>query len=121
MTEHRIGPADDIDAGEHIVVEVNGRDVGVFNVNDEYFALLSWCPHQGGPLCEGPTGGTIEEEFDPDSLTTSKTWAREGEVVTCPWHGWEFDVTSGQCLSKRDLALPTYDIESREGTLYLEF
>ena len=64
----------DIPAGEGRVAEVDGRQVAVFNVGGRFCAIDNVCSHRGGPLGEGMVAGT---------------------VVTCPWHGWQFDVTTG--------------------------
>jgi nitrite reductase/ring-hydroxylating ferredoxin subunit len=83
--------ADELAPGEHRVVQVGRRSIGVFRVGDEYYALADHCPHQGGPLCRGrvaplaTAGAPGEVALDPDRL-----------FVACPWHGWEYDVTTGQ-------------------------
>ena len=73
------------------LVDVAGRPIGVFNVDGEFFALLNRCPHQGGPLCEGSLGGLVEA---PSRASTATRGA--GEILRCPWHGWEFDIRTGQ-------------------------
>lgn len=64
----------DIPVNQGKVVPVNGKSIAVFNVNGQFCAINNTCPHRGGPLGEGDL---------------------EGTVVTCPWHGWQFDVTTG--------------------------
>ena len=82
---------DEIPAGQRKIVEVAGRSIGVFNVGGEFFALRNRCPHQGGPLCLGPLGG-----FVSSSGPGEYTYSRQGEILRCPWHGWEFDIRTGQ-------------------------
>jgi nitrite reductase/ring-hydroxylating ferredoxin subunit len=86
-----VGTVDEIPPGERKIVDVDGRSIGVFNVGGEYFALLNRCPHQGGPLCRGNTHGFLRSagvgEFH---------YTRAGEIVRCPWHGWEYDLRTGQ-------------------------
>jgi 3-phenylpropionate/trans-cinnamate dioxygenase ferredoxin subunit len=83
--------ADALKAGERLIVDVDGRSVGVFNVDGNFFALLNRCPHQGGPLCLGEIFDLVESDgpgdfqLDPDV-----------QLVACPWHGWEFDLRTGQ-------------------------
>lgn len=91
MTKHIVATVDEIPAGTHKVMEVAGRAIGVFNINGEYFAIRNQCPHQGGPLCHGRVTGFI--------LATAPgqySYTRRGEIVRCPWHGWEFDIKTGQ-------------------------
>jgi len=86
-----VASVDEIPPGERKIVDVDGRSIGVFNVGGEYFALLNRCPHQGGPLCRGNTHGFLRSagvgEFH---------YTRAGEIVRCPWHGWEYDLRTGQ-------------------------
>jgi 3-phenylpropionate/trans-cinnamate dioxygenase ferredoxin subunit len=91
MTRYIVAAAAEIPPGARKLVEVAGRSIGVFNIGGEFFALKNTCPHQGGPLCEGPLGSWIESRAPGDY-----TLRRPGEMLRCPWHGWEFDVRTGQ-------------------------
>ncbi len=82
---------DEIPPGGRKVVEVAGRSIGVFNVGGEFFALRNRCPHQGGPLCEGHLLGFLRSPRPGEY-----EYSRKGEILRCPWHGWEFDVRTGQ-------------------------
>lgn len=114
--EIRLGDARDFPPGTHRVVQVDGREIGVFNINGELYGLPNICPHQIGPLCEGKVSGTLtatlESEWKPQ-------WVHEGEIVTCPWHGLEFHVPTGQCLAFRHITLRRYDVSVREGQVLL--
>jgi nitrite reductase (NADH) small subunit len=98
----------DLPPGQHIVVTVRGREMGVFNVGGHYYALPNACFHQNGPLCRGATSGTLvvsaETGWKPQ-------WACEGEIVICPWHALEFNVTTGQCLAYPNRRLPTWEVQ----------
>ena len=74
-------------------MEVAGLSIGVFNVHGQFYALKNTCPHQAGPLCLGSLKGTTLPSQPGEYL-----WGREGEILRCPWHGWEFDVTTGQSI-----------------------
>jgi len=112
---HHVTAADDIADGERIIVEVSGREIAVFHSNGEYYALSNYCTHQGGPACEGLLGGTLDVD-DDDELV----WACEDEIVACPWHGWEFDITDGTHTASDEYRLPTYDVHVRDGDVYVE-
>jgi 3-phenylpropionate/trans-cinnamate dioxygenase ferredoxin subunit len=86
-----VARADEIAPGERKLVRVGGRSIGVFNVGGEYYALRNRCPHQGGPLCEG-------FQFAPLRSAGPGEYARgaDGEIIRCPWHGWEFSVRTGR-------------------------
>ncbi len=82
---------DEIGPGKRKIVEVAGRSIGIFNIGGEFFALRNRCPHQGGPLCSGVLWGSVTSNGPGDYQ-----YGRPGEIVRCPWHGWEFDVRTGQ-------------------------
>jgi nitrite reductase/ring-hydroxylating ferredoxin subunit len=86
-----VAKVEDIPEGGRILVTVAGREIGVYKVDGSLYGLLNRCPHVGGPLCEGQFVGDVsaavpgEIRFDPSR-----------KLVACPWHNWEFDVTTGQ-------------------------
>ena len=79
---------DELTEGEPTVVDVDGTDVALFVVDGEYYALNNVCPHQGGPLGDGKV---------------------EDDCVYCPWHGWQFDVATGEHVQGED-TVGTYDV-----------
>ena len=80
-------------------VVVKETVLAVYNLDGEFKVLDGICPHQGGPLGKGSLSGC---------------------VVTCPWHGWQFDVTTGKhCLNER-LCHPTYPVLVEEDGIYIE-
>jgi 3-phenylpropionate/trans-cinnamate dioxygenase ferredoxin subunit len=91
MAKYIVATVDEIPPGERKLVEVAGRLVGLFNVNGSFFALRNQCPHQGGPLCNGRLTG-----FLMASVPGEYSYTRQGEMIRCPWHGWEFDIKTGQ-------------------------
>jgi nitrite reductase (NADH) small subunit len=93
MTTYVVARGDEIPPGERKIVEVAGRSIGVFNVDGSYYALRNACPHQGAPLCLGSIQGTAET-----SRPGEYVWGREGQILRCPWHGWEFDLTTGRSV-----------------------
>lgn len=96
MKKHVIGTIDEIKVGERKIVEIEGRSISVFNVNGEFYALRNVCPHQGAPVCEGSVGGmTICGEQEK---LNELTFVKSGEILRCPWHGWEFDIKTGKSI-----------------------
>lgn len=120
MAEHVVANTVELEDGDRIVVEIEGREVAVFQIGGEYYAYLNWCAHQGGPCCEGVLTGTVEGSYDRETNEVSLTWGREGEILNCPWHGWEYDVISGECLSRPDIALPSYAVTVSDGEIIVE-
>ena len=81
------------------LVEVNGKTIALFKCEGKVCAIYSVCPHQGGPLEEG-------------GLT--------GKIVTCPWHGWDFDVTNGQCSFNEKIKVTTFNVKEEGEDVYVE-
>ena len=102
-----VGTAADFPPGTHRVVEVDGREVGVFNIGGRLYGLANRCAHQGGPLCAGKvvTGTLVSEapDFKP-------RWTLDGEIVACPWHGLEYHVPTGRCLADPRISIRRYDV-----------
>jgi len=91
MARYAVGTVGEIPPGSRKIVLVAGRSVGVFNIHGEFFALRNRCPHQGGPLCTGHLIGLVLS-----SRPSEYRYVRDSEILRCPWHGWEFDVKTGQ-------------------------
>jgi 3-phenylpropionate/trans-cinnamate dioxygenase ferredoxin subunit len=91
MARHILGAVSEFPVGSRRRVEVEGRAIGIFNLKGEFFALLDRCPHEGGSLCRGDVVGLLESD-DPGRYR----YTRHGEMVKCPWHGWEYDIRTGQ-------------------------
>jgi nitrite reductase/ring-hydroxylating ferredoxin subunit len=116
MAKHVVAAADDIPPGSRKLVTVKGRPVVVFNVAGEYFGLLNRCPHQGGNLCEGKLTGLLEAA-EPGQYR----YSRQGEILRCPWHGWEFDVRTGQSYCEPDkIKARKFDVSLTEGRSIVE-
>jgi nitrite reductase/ring-hydroxylating ferredoxin subunit len=92
-----VATAGEIPVGGSKAATVAGREIAIFNLGGEYFALLNRCPHEGGPLCEGRRTALFESKR-PGTFTTS----RPGEILRCPWHGWEFDIRTGRSYCDPD-------------------
>jgi 3-phenylpropionate/trans-cinnamate dioxygenase ferredoxin subunit len=103
---HPVGRVSELPPGERKIVTVGGRSIGVFNVHGSFYALRNACPHQGAPLCKGSVHGTA-----PDTEPGEYAWGREGEILRCPWHGWEFDLTTGRSLfNPHKVRVRSYDV-----------
>jgi nitrite reductase/ring-hydroxylating ferredoxin subunit len=91
MAGHVVANVDEIAPGASKIVTVRGREIGVFNVGGVFYALINRCPHEGAPLCRGRLIGLMQADRPGEYRLT-----RAGEMLRCPWHGWEFDIRTGQ-------------------------
>ena len=99
--------------GARKLVEIEGRSIGVFNVKGQYVAVLNLCPHELAPVCLGRVEGTTLP-----SPVGEFRWGREGEILFCPWHGWEFDLLTGQALTDKR-RLRRYPVAVENETIYV--
>jgi NAD(P)H-dependent nitrite reductase small subunit len=91
--------AGDLGPGQAREVTVDGQPVAIFNVDGSFHALTSRCPHRGGPLGQGFV---------------------EGSQVSCPWHNWTFDVTTGENVVSADMKVPRHEVKVEDGQVYVK-
>jgi len=112
MTKYVVASVEEIPPGGRKLVEVRGRPIVIFNLQGEYFGMLDRCPHQGGSLCEGHLVGLVEAGAEPGEYK----YSRPNEIVRCPWHGWEFDIRTGESRCEPDKIRSTqYPVEIETG------
>lgn len=91
MAWHVVARKSEIPPNERLIVTVKGREIGIFNLDGEFFAIVNKCPHQGAALCKGLIGS-----FADSPQPGTYQLVRQGEFLRCPWHQWEFDLRTGQ-------------------------
>lgn len=116
MSRHVICRVEELPPGESRLVTINGRTVGIFNVAGSHHALLNRCPHLAAPLCKGVVTGLITSPAQYKA-----EFSRDGEILRCPWHGWEFDILTGRSVyNPHRIRVRTYQVliepEAGEGT-----
>ena len=111
MSRHVVARVGEIAPGQRKIIAVGGRRIGVFHSNGEYFALLDRCPHQGASLCSGMLVSLVDSSGPGEYRMT-----RQGEMLRCPWHGWEFDIRTGQSwCDPSKLRVKTYPVSVEPG------
>ena len=113
---HPVAKIEELGPGQRKLVIVAGREIGVFNVDGAFYALRNICPHRGAPLCHGRLRPLM---ISPGVYQVDSE--REGEILKCPWHQWEFDIKTGRALFDDTLRVKTYDVrqEGEEIVVYL--
>ena len=101
--------------GERRIVEVDGRRVAVFNLGDRYVAYVDRCLHQGGPVCSAGTLHPFLTAEIMDDGEVREFFAEGARVIACPWHGWEYDLATGEALWDRRRRLRPARVEA-DGT-----
>jgi nitrite reductase/ring-hydroxylating ferredoxin subunit len=111
MARHVVAAAAELPPGSRKLVTVKGRAIALFNVAGEFFALLNRCPHRGGSLCEGKLTGLVGSS-EPGHYD----YSRSGEILRCPWHGWEFDIRTGKsCWAPDKVRARSYAVSVESG------
>ena len=110
MAKHVVARVSEFQPGTRRIIDAGGVSVGVFSIDGEFYALRNSCPHQGGELCLGPTVGLATAE-KPGEIH----YSREGEILRCPWHGWEFDLATGRSVfDPNRTRVKSYPVEVEE-------
>ncbi|HBK07225.1 MAG TPA: 2Fe-2S ferredoxin [Acetobacteraceae bacterium] len=115
-TDTPIGEIEAFSIGKMHIVQAGGFEIGVVRHDDNSFhAIRNRCPHKGAPLCQGSFGGTMLP-----SAPSELHYGLEQTVVRCPWHGYEFDLATGQGLfSNENMRVRTFPVTVRDGIAYL--
>jgi nitrite reductase (NADH) small subunit len=95
----RAAKKDEVPAGTIREFQLDGKTVAVANVAGKLFAINNVCLHRGGPLGQGDLAG---------------------QTVTCPWHGWQYDVTTGKLMTNPAIGVETYKVELRGDDIFVE-
>ena len=96
MREVAIGKVAAFPMSGRKVVEVDGVAIGVFRRNGSFTAYENVCPHMGGPVCQGKVIARVEERVAEDKTSLGFSFSKEQTNIVCPWHGYEFDISTGQ-------------------------
>src|SRR5215471_1141864 len=91
----------------------------VFKDRGEFHAYSNYCLHQGGPACEGLIIAKVEERIMPDKTSKGLYFSDSETHFVCPWHGYEYDIKTGECVSDRKLKLRRYKIVQRGDDVYV--
>jgi nitrite reductase/ring-hydroxylating ferredoxin subunit len=100
--------------GDRLVRDFDGLSIGVFNVAGHLYALHNRCPHRGGALCLGPVTGTALGDAGFDFV-----YGREGELIRCAWHGWEFEIATGRSLADPSVRARTFPVAVEDGAVVM--
>jgi nitrite reductase/ring-hydroxylating ferredoxin subunit len=101
------------------LVDLDGVEVAVLLAGDRVVAYENRCLHQGGPVCEGMIIGRVVPQLDEDKRVLGETFSTSELHIACPWHGWEFDLATGECATDRRRRLRKFEVAERDGSVFL--
>ena len=96
---HSVGKIQDVENGKSLILDLSGKRVALFKIEDQFYAIENTCPHRGGPLGEGEVGGM---------------------QVTCPWHAWTFDLKTGSCVNIPGNKIKTFPVKIEKEEILIE-
>ncbi len=99
MAKMKVAETSDLAPGQGKVVQVNGKAIALFNADGKFYAIDNTCLHRGGPLGEGDL---------------------DGKIVTCPWHGWQYDVTTGANEMNPSIKVATVPVSVEGSAVFVE-
>jgi nitrite reductase/ring-hydroxylating ferredoxin subunit len=105
--------------GERRIVSHAGCEIGVFHWQGQFYAYENLCVHQGGPACEGIMMHKVEDVIGPDRTWAGQRFSAQEMHFVCPWHGYEYDLKTGECAADRKLRLKSFQVVKRGEDIYV--
>jgi len=102
------GSASELKEGKCKIIEGQNLSIGIYKVQEKFYAVQNYCPHMGAPLCKGRLGSTYRPSTSSLPLFQE---ALKNRVLCCPWHGWEFDIVTGKNLSGTKARIRTFETQ----------
>jgi nitrite reductase/ring-hydroxylating ferredoxin subunit len=118
MAEQFVGKASEFKDGDRQIVRIGEQEIGIFKHEGEFYAYSNFCLHQGGPSCEGLTIARVEERLRPDKTSMGLHFTNDMNFV-CPWHGYEYDMKTGEHVANRKVKLRKYDVVQKGNDVYV--
>lgn len=115
-----VAASGDVPEGDGVLVRLDdGLEIGVFRRGGALVAYENRCAHQGGPVCTGEILGRYEQVLAADKTVVRERFSTDETHLVCPWHGWEFDLATGECAVNRRARLTAYPVRERDGRVYV--
>ena len=118
-TEILVGTRDDFEDDGRRIVTAQGIDIGVLQHEGRFYAYENRCVHMGGPVCEGRVLGKVEAVLDRDKTMLGERFSEAEVHLICPWHGYEYDLATGECAVDRRLRLRRFDVIEKGDEIYV--
>ena len=109
----------DMRDGDVRIVTVDGIELGLIRHRDEFYAYRNYCPHQGGPACEGLRMPRVLELLDGEQRSLGQSFDEDDIHIVCPWHGYEYRLADGRNAVDPHIRLTKYAVRRIEGKVYV--
>lgn len=114
----RVKPAAEFDDPGREIVAVDGQEVGVIKLDGEYYAVENVCQHEGGPVAKGEVRPKLEAEDSPAGEHVTEDFSGD-PCIACPWHGFTYDLATGEHVGDPGYALRTFEVTVDDGDVYV--
>ncbi len=101
------------------LIKAGREEIGVIRHKGKYYAYRNWCPHQGGPACEGLRMPQVIDRIGEGGILLGQAFDEDDMHIICPWHGYEFHLTDGCHVVDRRLRLKKYEVVQRDGEIFV--
>jgi nitrite reductase/ring-hydroxylating ferredoxin subunit len=119
MAEQFVGKLSEFKEGDRRIVFLNELEIGVFRFDGKFFAYSNTCLHQGGPACEGMTIAKVDEKIREDKTSAGMYFSETEMHFVCPWHGYEYDLRTGEFAANRKLKLRKYQVVEKGDDVFV--
>ena len=119
MPEQFVSKDSEFKDGDRRIVFVGDREIGVFKEEGRYYAYSNVCLHQGGAACEGLIIAKVEERIMPDKTSRGLYFSDTERHFVCPWHGYEYDIKTGEFVGDRQQKLRSYQVVQKGDDVYV--
>ena len=119
MAEVFAGTVAEFEEHGRLIVKEGELEIGVFHRDGAYFAYQNECLHQGGPACEGMMIAKVEDVLRPDRTLQSQRFSATEMHFVCPWHGYEYDLRTGEHAGDRRKKLKKYNVVQKGENVYV--
>jgi nitrite reductase (NADH) small subunit len=119
LKHYLVGPVGDFTEGSRKVISCDGTEVGIFMVDGELHAWFNHCSHMRGPVCQGRIFKRVLEPVAEDRTVGNLAFSEEHTHIVCPWHGYEFDLKTGEHPGSSKDRLRRAELKVIEGEAYV--
>ena len=119
MPEIKVAADGELADGAVRVVRVKDIEIAVIRHGGKYFAYHNYCPHQGGPVCEGVRMPQVVDRIDAEGRFIDQGFDENDVHIVCPWHGYEFHLNDGVHVGDPRLRLKKFKVVERDGGVYV--
>lgn len=119
MTSYHAGRLDEFNDGGRRVVSCGGTEIGIFMVDGELYAWHNECAHRGGPVCQGRIMKRVVEPVQSDGTVRTLRYHAGDTHIVCPWHGYEYNIKTGEHPAHSALKLRKAMVTVRDGEVYV--